>query len=349
TLDLSSLADGAVTLTASQTDAAGNVGTGTRAVVKVSVSVRSNQVIAGFAHAIDLYVPSNAQSAVVFLHGGGGNKERFAYDLDIKNDAGSTNYAASASGITWLANERVAAIFPQGQTLSGYNAWTWNNYFMNSGQNDVAFLQTLVAAIKADPALQSITKVYVAGHSNGGMMANRMWCESPTTFDGFGALAGPPSIHLDPTLAASATNHPCNPATVKPYISIVGDSDTVLQSTGNMTNKVWVLKSSLHVGASPVYVDNDPSVLNDALFHSARVAMKCSGTISPATLSGQITRFSDCNNSVKLVVVSQSTARGRPSGGDHCLASLVASCVTTLAGTTGLDPKTELVNFLKRF
>ena len=313
-----------------------------------TVAVKANQKIGGFPNAIDMYVPSNAQVAVIFLHGGGGRKENFAYELGIKNDAGAVTSMTSSTGDSWLISKKVMAIFPQGQTQPGYNAWTWSNYVMDSGQDDVAFLQSLATAIRTDPTLPAISKIYLVGHSNGGMMANRIWCESPTTFDAYGALAGPPSIHLDPGLAASGTNHPCNPISVKPYISVVGDSDHVLRSTGNMGNKYWIINPALHTN-SVSWIDALSSVLNDQLFHARRVAMRCAGVPGAPTVNGQVTTYSDCNDTLRSIVIAQTVVNGTPSGGDHCLRNLSGPCITTLAGDTGVDYKSLLVDFLKMF
>jgi poly(3-hydroxybutyrate) depolymerase len=319
-----------------------------KAVPAPTVAVKTNQNISGFPNAIDMYVPSNAEVAVIFLHGGGGRKENFAYELGIKNDAGTVTSMTSSTGDAWLISKKVMAIFPQGQTQPGYNAWTWSNYVMDSGQDDVAFLQSLVTAIRADHTLPAISKIYLVGHSNGGMMANRIWCEAPSTFDGYGALAGPPSIHLEPDLAASSTNHPCNPISVKPYISVVGDSDQVLRSTGNMGNKYWIINPALHTN-SVSWIDARSSVLNDQLFHARRVAMRCAGVPGAPTVNGQITTYSDCNDTLRSVVIAQTVVNGTPTGGDHCLRTLSGPCVTTLAGDTGMDYKSLLVDFLKMF
>ncbi|MGE5085364.1 MAG: alpha/beta hydrolase family esterase [Bacillota bacterium] len=309
-----------------------------------TVSVRANQTINGYPHKIDYYIPSNATAAVVFLHGGGGKKEGLENDLGIKNDSTTTNYTVSNSGQSWLLNEKIISVFPQGQTLDTYNAWTWNNFVMISGQDDVAFLQALVASLKADSTLPPINKIYLVGHSNGGMMANRMWCQSPTTFDGYGSLAGPPSSHF----ALVGGDQACTPSTVQPYIGIVGDSDRVLRSLGNMSAASWSITPVLTT-SSATWVDANPTVLNEKLFHSRRVNLKCGGTPAAPVTSGQLTTYSDCSNSVKLIVISQTTISGQASGGDHCLATPVATCTTTLSGATGLDYKTTLVDFLKAF
>lgn len=315
----------------------------------VTVTVRPNQTIAGFIHPIDMYVPSNAKIAVLFLHGGGGRKEPFASDLGIKSDTTSANYELASAGKSWLTEQGVLAIFPQGQTLTGYQAFTWNNYVMQSGQDDLAFLQALVAAVKADATLPRVTKFYLVGHSNGGMMANRMWCESPGTFDGFGTLAGPPSVHLDPAAAASSTDHPCQPAVVKPFISIVGSADLVLQTTGNLGQPTWTINPVLHLGNPPTWVDSTPVLLNDELFFAKRVAMKCAEQAGAPVTAGLVTTYSGCGGSLQLIEIAQSTASGSPVGGDHCLSRLSGPCVTTLAGNTGLDYKSALLNFLKGF
>jgi poly(3-hydroxybutyrate) depolymerase len=234
------------------------------------------------------------------------------------------------------------AVFPQGQHVVGQPlATTWSNYVMSSGEDDVAFLQALVAAIKADGDFSHITKFYLVGHSNGGMMSNRVWCESPNTFDAYGALAGPPSTQLD-----SGGAHPCNPGVFKPYIGIVGDSDTQLQTAGNMGAANWSVKN--YNGSSSAWVS--PTVLNDLLYFATRVTAKCSGSVSGPVSSGQLSTYTGCANTLKEIIVSQTTISGQPSGGDHCIViSGGSGCVTTLAGVSGLDYKNTLFDFFKNF
>ncbi len=85
--------------------------------------MQTPQTINGFPHQIDYYAPSNAQIAVIFLHGGGGHKEALAYDLGIKNDSSTGDHDLSSDGIAWLTTHKVLAVFPQGQALPGYGAW----------------------------------------------------------------------------------------------------------------------------------------------------------------------------------------------------------------------------------
>ncbi|WP_413560266.1 alpha/beta hydrolase family esterase [Bdellovibrio sp. HCB209] len=308
----------------------------------VTYSVKSNQSLNISGREVDLYVPSNATSAIVFLHGGGGNKEGFAYNLGLKTTSNSFSYTLTSAGQAWLAKEKVIAVFPQGLTVGGAN-WTWSNRVMTSGADDVLFLQNLVAAIKADTSLPAVSKVYIVGHSNGGMMANRMWCESPNTFDGYVTFAGPPSTKL-----ASTGANPCNPTATKPYMGVVGDRDRVLQSGGNMNATNWTIASSL-VSNANAWEDATPQVLNDKVYHTTRVGIKCSGSVGTPTTSGQVTTYSDCNDSVKLVVIAQVTVNSTMSGGDHCIATLSGPCVTTLTGNTGIDLKQLAVDFLKNF
>lgn len=76
--------------------------------------------------------------------------------------------------------------------------------------------------------------------------------------------------------------------------------------------------------------------------------MKCAGSVATPTTSGQLTTYEDCSGSLKLIVVSQATIGGQPSGGGHCL-QVSGTCPTTLAGATGLDYKTSIFTFLKGF
>ena len=306
-----------------------------------TVTVLSDQALPSDPHLTDYYIPSNATSAIVFLHGGGGSKEGLAFNLGIKNDNTTSDYAASTSGETWLIANQVMAVFPQGQSVSGNN-FTWTNLVMISGVDDVAFLQNLASSIKFH--YPNITKIYLAGHSNGGMMANRIWCQSPTTFDAYVSFAGPPSPHLSP----STGDAPCAPTTIKPYLVAVGDHDKVLQTTGKMSDTAWTIDPALTT-TSAAWVDATPTVLNELIFQPTRVNIACGGSVGSPVTSGQLTLYSSCSGTIQLVVVAQQNIGGVLQGGDHCINTIGFPCVATLPGAYTFDPKTLAFDFLKNY
>lgn len=200
-----------------------------------TASKLSSITLPGFPHQIDIYSAAEATRAIVFLHGALGRNYQFAFDLGI--NLVKDRPANNTVNWTWLENAKVIAIFPQGQAISGIE-YTWHNHVMDSGQNDVAFLQTLAAYVKDQ---YDVSTIYLAGHSNGGMMANRMWCESPETYNGYIALSGPISNYYLST--------PCEPSIFQPYYSIIGEMDTVLQVKGNWNAPLWSINPILVFGS----------------------------------------------------------------------------------------------------
>jgi polyhydroxybutyrate depolymerase len=204
--------------------------------------VLKNLRLSGHAQPFDVYAPKAAKRVVIFLHGGLGKKESSANQLGInKNDIPDE---------AWLRSQETAFVFPQGSAIAEAPlATTWTNYVMNSGQDDMSFLKALQSALRAGnvhQSLASISKVYVAGHSNGGMMANRLWCEASADFDGFAAFAGPASVVLHPLNGTSR----CNPTSPKPYFGMIGANDETIQTTGNWARDVWTINPSLASNAS---------------------------------------------------------------------------------------------------
>ena len=182
--------------------------------------------LAGFPHEIDIYKPTGATKAVVFLHGGGGQNHAVAYQLGL--NSANANPSVSTVNWSWLQANKTIMIFPQGQTASG-NAYTWSNRVMTSGQDDVAFLQALAAYIKT--TFPFIVEVDIAGHSNGGMMVNRMWYESPGTFRSHVSFSGPASKYYYDNVVT--------PSVFKPYFSVIGELDNILRVTNNWDATLW--------------------------------------------------------------------------------------------------------------
>lgn len=187
-------------------------------------------------HLIDFYVPTSYVAAMVMLHGGSGSKENFAQNLAILKTP-----VVSVGNVRWdLLNQyKIIGIFPQGQhldgTVSSYNPYgvntvnsqnpngiaTWNNWVMRSGVDDVQFLKDLKTYTIATYGAIGVS---LCGHSNGGMMCNRMWYEAPNNYSHYCACSGPPSDHY--------ISYPSLPSTIRPFFQQIGRKDSVLDVNG---------------------------------------------------------------------------------------------------------------------
>jgi polyhydroxybutyrate depolymerase len=268
--------------------------------------LESDLQLTGFPHQIDIYSTSIANKAVIFLHGGGGTKEYIASDLGLVTLVGDPPTSATINW-DWINTNKILVALPQGQAVSSNpTAYTWSNHVMDSGVDDMAFLQALATYIKAQ---YGISDIYLAGHSNGGMMANRIWCEAPENFKAYISLSGPASSYY---LAPST---PCTPSTVKPYYGIVGGQDTELRVAGNWDQSMWLM--------DPTYAYL-PAFVNIALIGEwtqqvmTRGPLMCNEVPRLAdgvTVNG-VETWNNCNGNLKLQEVLN---------GDHDIPALEAA------------------------
>lgn len=184
-------------------------------------------------HTVDVFVPPGALLDVfVLLHGAGGTKERFARSAGVLKSA-----TVASRYVDWdfLATLQVAAVFPMGQRCTGnqgpFNPYgintvtdkqpdgvrTWSNRVMWSGANDLQFLRDLVTVLTG---MFPNIRTTLAGHSNGGMMAQRTWYEEPTLFDCFASIAGPAAIDYDPVYGTLPL-----PTIKRPFYEQIGEQD----------------------------------------------------------------------------------------------------------------------------
>lgn len=251
-----------------------------------TTSELSSITLPGFPHQIDMYSAAGATKAIVFLHGGGGQNYQFAFNLGINLVDGHP--ANDTVNWTWLENEKILAIFPQGQAISGVG-YTWNNHVTDSGQNDVAFLQTLATYIKGR---YGIATIYLAGHSNGGMMANRMWCESPKAYNGYVALSGPMSSYY--------LSNPCEPSVFQPYYGIAGEMDIVLGVKGNWNAPLWELNPFLVATVAEHLVNS--TLIGEWSSYQTRVQLACDEVPADADKisDGMVETWNNCAGQFKL-------------------------------------------------
>lgn len=161
----------------------------------------------GLRRTFRVYRPAGTLRAVVFvLHGAGGSgaaQERI--------DGGS--FARMA------ARERFLLVFPDGLGRQ------WNDgRGARRGEvvDDVGYLTNLLAHLRGAHALPS-APAYVAGMSNGGMMAFRLACEASDRFAAVAAVVA----NLSERLARD-----CKPSRALPLIVINGTADPLMPFDG---------------------------------------------------------------------------------------------------------------------
>lgn len=267
--------------------------------------------VAGFPHAVNVYRTAGATRAIVLLHGGAGDLNAVAYQVGLNGSAATTT--AASIHWAWLRAHQVTLVVPQGQHIaSNPGATTWSNHAMTSGQDDKAFLQALAAKVRSEYGLADIT---LMGHSMGGVMSNRMWCESAATFNRYVSLAGPASS------AFSQPATPCAPGSAAPpYLGIIGDSDSVMQTTGAWDAATWTVNPAVVASSREAWVN--AVVLGEFRQQQARTALACGGTLEPGafTSAGNVDTWQSCAGRLVLQ---------RVRGADHGVASLDARMGTT--------------------
>ncbi|WP_395704312.1 hypothetical protein [Aquabacterium sp.] len=259
--------------------------------------------IAGYPHAVEAYRPMGASRAIVFLHGGGGTLHAIAYQVFLHGGGGTLHAIAYQMGlkttiedaptldtVNWpaLQSAGVIAVFPQGQSIAG-NARTWRNHAMDSGQDDLAFLQALAAELRRR---YGIGNVALAGHSMGGVMVNRVWCEAPSTFQSYVSISGPASSHY----LNAAT--PCPQPGRAPYLGLFGSADAVIP--GAWEAPTWTV-NPLVIGLQPSAFVN-PVMAGEWQAFQARAQAMCGETpaLMAATQAGGASRWQACGGRLQV-------------------------------------------------
>lgn len=191
-------------------------------------------------HRVDIYVPRRAPiRALVSLHGGGGTKAAHANSLRVLL---RRTQNPTPLDVRWEMLEfwRCIAVFPQGQACLAENAVdnpfnpngvdtrsdkypngvaTWGPAHMYSGADDMSFLVDLHTYLLDTFATLGSNSIHLAGHSNGGMMTQRMWREMPV-YRCHACISGPaPRMFID---------QPYEPSTLRPLWMQFGSMDEIL-------------------------------------------------------------------------------------------------------------------------
>ena len=209
-------------------------------------------------------------------------------------------------------------------------AFTWSNYVMTSGQDDVAFLRVLAAYIHAN---HHPSKLYLSGHSNGGMMTNRMWCDTGSKiFDAFVAFDGPASELYNPDPPASGSSSrlnylPClvpsgDANRVPPFLSVVAFEDNVVGNTPeqNMAENIWTLPLKTYILAAYAYTHR--GLLNDWFtYERLRAPLVCgqSPNRKQVYTRSNIDMWSACEGRVAVVAFRKPLANCSRLAAGHCI------------------------------
>ena len=141
---------------------------------EVTPEVSPSLISGGLERTYRLHVPEDlTQPAplVIVLHGRGG----------------TGRHIEGYTGFDELADrEGFIAAYPDGLN----NEWNYvhNIIGYSDTHDDIAFLIALVDQIAQDYAVD-LSRVYIAGFSNGGFMAERVACENPTRFAAFASVS----------------------------------------------------------------------------------------------------------------------------------------------------------------
>jgi len=161
-------------------------------------------------HSVSDLRPGERRPLLIFLHGLGASG-KVAFDVLRMAELG--------------ARERIFVVAPDGDIDHSkrqfWNAGTACCNFDRLAVDDVARLTALIDEWRARPDIDS-TRVYLAGHSNGGFMTERLACSLGDRIAAAASLSG----------AAPAADDPCTPGASLALLEVHGDADAIVRYAG---------------------------------------------------------------------------------------------------------------------
>jgi len=155
-------------------------------------------------HVPPSYDPNKKNPIVMYIHGGGGNKESAYLD--------KLDHASDKHGFI-LAIPEATGIIKRGKLKGSWNGGRWETGECCGNADDVGFISAMIDQLKNDFNVAE-NKIYATGISNGGLMTNRLGCELSN------------KIAAITTVAPAAMMSQCNPGRPVPFMDIHGTGDT---------------------------------------------------------------------------------------------------------------------------
>ena len=156
-----------------------------------------------------LFVPSTINSMkpaplVIALHGGLGSAAQFEGNSGLNDYAESNGfYVVYPNGISAIENQAI---------LQTWNAGDCCGPAAQKNVNDIAFVESLIKHLQNSLSIDK-RRVFVIGHSNGGMLAYKLACELSDEISGIGVQS------------ASLAINQCQPTNPVSVVHIHGTSD----------------------------------------------------------------------------------------------------------------------------
>lgn len=174
-----------------------------------------------------VHLPSGYQDArpmplVIFLHGAGGDAETAARQSGFSDEADRETFIATYPEGTDRFRP-LMALFGRPGFLT-WNAGECCGYAMEHQIDDVGFLRRVLAAVEREYRIEE-RRVFVAGMSNGGMMAYRLACEESKTIAAVGVVSGVLMFQ------------PCTPSEPVSVIDFHGTDDQYVPINGGIGRK----------------------------------------------------------------------------------------------------------------
>lgn len=202
-------------------------------------------------------------SLVVGLHGTGGSASQFDRDYGLTQNTKSSNSIV---------------VYPEGVEREGrFKVRTWNagwccDYALENNIDDVGFIGELIDILISNYRVNA-KQVYLAGMSNGGMLAYRIACELP------GKIAAIATVSCSMVVTL-----PCNPDQSIPVLHIHSALDTKIPYEGGIGIGGYYfppIDSVLNVWSGINQCNVQEEILVDNSFY-------------------RLTRWSACNSSVAI-------------------------------------------------